>query len=229
MAVVAIATAQQSASGQELTPQPQPPADVPAIDAALSEPDETLEAPVAADVSTELAPAPEEAPALYGTQTFGDPQPLPMHAAPYDDGQPWVMDIRPSLKVPHAVVENPPLPPSDADARSCEGCGRAQASAADYARIYESIPFNRAEYNANPTYRHDSAMEILTGNARHQTIVRHSSTRPLAAVQRRPASPHYNYNPYTYGYLRPALRLNYYRYFPSLNPYINPWNLSGAF
>ena len=96
-----------------------------------------------------------------------------------------------------------------------------------YTEVYNSIPFNRAEYNRNPTYRHDSTMEILTGNSRTQTIVRHG--RPDTIVnsggRRGPAL----VNPAQFGYLRPALRLNYYRFFPSLNPYLNIWNLSGAF
>ncbi|MFN9720064.1 MAG: hypothetical protein ACK58L_15305 [Planctomycetota bacterium] len=44
----------------------------------------------------------------------------------------------------------------------------------EYQRVYNSIPFNRAEYNVNPSYRHDATMEILTGTARHQTIVQHN-------------------------------------------------------
>jgi hypothetical protein len=50
----------------------------------------------------------------------------------------------------------------------------AEADSAEYLRIYNSIPFRRAEYKANPNYRHDSAMEILTGNARHQTVINHN-------------------------------------------------------
>ena len=47
-------------------------------------------------------------------------------------------------------------------------------TAADYRRVYDSIPFSRSEYRVNPNYRHDSTMEILTGNSRHQTIVQHN-------------------------------------------------------
>ena len=50
----------------------------------------------------------------------------------------------------------------------------AKADSAEYRRIYNSIPFSRAEYKANPNYRHDSTMEILTGNARHQTVINHN-------------------------------------------------------
>jgi len=35
-----------------------------------------------------------------------------------------------------------------------------------YLRAYWSIPFRRAEYNRNPLYRHDAAMELVTGHPR---------------------------------------------------------------
>jgi hypothetical protein len=50
----------------------------------------------------------------------------------------------------------------------------AKADATEYRRVYDSVPFSRAEYKANPNYRHDSTMEILTGNARHQTVINHN-------------------------------------------------------
>ena len=62
----------------------------------------------------------------------------------------------------------------------------AVINSAEYRRVYNSIPFNRAEFRANPNYRHDSAMEILTGHPRHQTIVQHNH-EPKQPVQRIPA------------------------------------------
>jgi len=59
-------------------------------------------------------------------------------------------------------------------------------SASEYSRVYDSIPFSRSEYKANPNYRHDSAMEILTGNSRHQTIIQHNFEHKQP-VQRIPA------------------------------------------
>lgn len=66
----------------------------------------------------------------------------------------------------------------------------AKADSAEYRRIYNSIPFSRAEYKANPNYRHDSTMEILTGNARHQTVINHNfeHKEPVKHVPR-PAYP----------------------------------------
>jgi hypothetical protein len=58
-------------------------------------------------------------------------------------------------------------------------------TAADYRRVYDSIRFSRSEYRVNPNYRHDSTMEILTGNSRHQTIVQHNHEH-RQPVQRNP-------------------------------------------
>ncbi len=47
-------------------------------------------------------------------------------------------------------------------------------NSAEYRRVYRSIPFSRAEFSVNPNYRHDTTMEILTGNSHSQTIVQHN-------------------------------------------------------
>lgn len=81
----------------------------------------------------------------------------------------WVMEIEPAAKVPTASAGS-----IVANSGATETGNAIKFDRAEYARIYNSIPFNRAEYEVNPSYRHDSTMEILTGNARHQTIVRHN-------------------------------------------------------
>lgn len=85
---------------------------------------------------------------------------------------------------------------------------------ADYQRVYRSIPFNRAEYDANPTYRHDTTMEILTGNPRHQTIVKHTSIRHAGET---PVSSTTPAHLLPYRYNNPDRGLNYYFYFPYWN------------
>lgn len=140
----------------------------------------------------------------------------------------WSIQITPALKLnSEIVVSETQIVDQSVVSHQEEGHQPAMSReqfVSEYQRVYQSIPFNRAEYNRNPTYRHDSAMELLTGNARHQTIVKH---QPQQIV--RPAAQSRRLNPSQFGYLRPALRLNYYRYFPSLNPYLNRLNLSGAF
>lgn len=79
----------------------------------------------------------------------------------------WTMEIQPAIK-------RPAVPSIPIDARPAAEPGTDVIDPSAYSRIYNSIPFNRVEYDANPNYRHDSTMEILTGNARHQTIVQHN-------------------------------------------------------
>lgn len=63
----------------------------------------------------------------------------------------------------------------------------------DYERIYNAIPFNRTEYLANPSYRHEMAMELLTGNQR-QIVVHRNYTPKLNTPT--PRSPLFLYNRY---------------------------------
>jgi hypothetical protein len=44
-------------------------------------------------------------------------------------------------------------------------------SATSYIEVYQSIPFRRSEYLANPNYRHEATMELLLGQLRSKTIV----------------------------------------------------------
>jgi len=41
-----------------------------------------------------------------------------------------------------------------------------------YAEAYAQIPFSRSEYEANPAYRHDAAMELMFGMLRPMTVIR---------------------------------------------------------
>ncbi len=127
----------------------------------------------------------------------------------------WVMEITPALKLSSAAPGAPmPAPVADDDLFP-EAAAETPVNPREYARVYQSIPFNRAEFNSNPTYRHDAAMEILTGNARHQTIVQHNTERPDPVLQNPPFALPYRYN-------NPAQGLNYYFYFPY-------WNFRGFY
>ena len=69
---------------------------------------------------------------------------------------------------------NRPAAPATVPVADQASVAAPKVDQAEYQRIYNSIPFSRAEYRVNPGYRHDSAMEILTGNTRHQTMVQHN-------------------------------------------------------
>ncbi|MCA9036613.1 MAG: hypothetical protein KDA91_15865 [Planctomycetaceae bacterium] len=94
----------------------------------------------------------------------------------------WSIDISPAVNQMPVPMMTPVAPASVNPGEVVSGSPIVDP--ADYKRIFRSIPFNRAEYNANPSYRHDATMEILTGIGRHQTIVKHTNYRPP-----RPAPP----------------------------------------
>lgn len=56
--------------------------------------------------------------------------------------------------------------------------GQAGIDPADYVVAYNSVPFSRAEYDANPSYRHDAAMEMLTGQLRTKIVNQYPAPDP---------------------------------------------------
>ena len=50
-----------------------------------------------------------------------------------------------------------------------------------YLDVYNSIPFSRATYNADPMYRHNGTMELLIGELRPQTTYQ-SPARPMSPM-----------------------------------------------
>lgn len=53
---------------------------------------------------------------------------------------------------------------------------KQSVNAVDYSQIYRLIPYSRAEYLANPAYRHEATLEILFGEQRPTVI--HKQDRP---------------------------------------------------
>jgi hypothetical protein len=78
-----------------------------------------------------------------------------------------------SLKIVPATkaitADAPPQPAGD-QAKAAASAPTARS----YAAAYSSIPFSRAEYQANPSYRHDAAMELASGQLRPTTIFRNA-------------------------------------------------------
>jgi hypothetical protein len=84
-----------------------------------------------------------------------------------------------------------------------------------YRQIYEAIPFSRTEYLANPSYRHDATMELLTGQPRPVTVFRHYTSQvhetevytPYATY---PPGSLFRMDAWNYPYYRPPI----FRYLP---------------
>jgi hypothetical protein len=61
--------------------------------------------------------------------------------------------------------------PAEAEAEHAHSTERDPGSLARlYSEIYASIPFNRSDYDRNPSYRHDATMELLLGQLRPTVV-----------------------------------------------------------
>lgn len=100
------------------------------------------------------APAPAPVPAVAVVPATKLPQPAA-------DGLPVIIPGESSQCCDTTPAVNPP-----------EGTVDPRYLSQMYTEIYRSIPFNRAEYDANPSYRHDTAVEFLFGKMRPTVIHR---------------------------------------------------------
>lgn len=83
------------------------------------------------------------------------------------DGKVW---NKPSEDTQAAVSAAAPAP-AGADAAVSAASG-ILVPRMTYAQAYAQVPFLRSEYEANPGYRHDAAMEIMFGALRPTTVIR---------------------------------------------------------
>ena len=144
-----------------------------------------------------------------GQEPVADPN---VPAAPVADVAPVAVPVQDAP--PAKIVDNGPLPiiipaaklpvggqPGNQMIVTEQPSATTLINPAEYQRIYQSIPFSRAEYRNNPGYRHDTTMEILTGNPRHQTVIQHNHEHKQP-VRRIPAPelPSRVNQPYYYGF-----------------------------
>ena len=166
---------------------------------------EQVPTPPAADAGKSVLPAPDAA--KPATEQLGPGKPV--DAKPALKGAPATEADAPSKGVIIAeakIIIRPWNYESDrewdytlSNARETPPCGYRMT----YEEAYNSIPFRRSQYNAQPSYRHDAALELMFGVLRPTTIVRNST--PTVG----PEAPY----PYHNDYRR---RFNGW---PMLNPY----------
>jgi hypothetical protein len=141
-------------------------------------------APAAEVAEPETAPADEPPPPEFRDEATGRARvfglPDPIEPRTVDVGEGWSLTIAPAG----------PLAPTPA------------SPAAAYRTAYDAIPFSRAEWLANASYRHDSAMALLTGypvNGRAPAtseLERYQNPRTYLRTffpRLAPADVHYNY------------------------------------
>jgi hypothetical protein len=75
-------------------------------------------------------------------------------------------------------LDEPPMPPlpQSSSAPNDQPLIAVSDRVRGYREVYDAIPFSRAEYDANPSYRHDAAMEFLFGQLRPTVIQRGHTT-----------------------------------------------------
>jgi hypothetical protein len=120
---------------------------------------------------------------------------------------------------PASLPPAPSVAPPDTGVRTAHGVTVSPDPRSDiellgrrYAEAYRAIPFNRAEYDANPSYRHEAAMELVFGQMRPTTIVKQMGP----PKEEEPA-----YNPYQ-PYLPSSGDLYPWRTWPLRNPVFDP-------
>ena len=86
-----------------------------------------------------------------------------------------------------------------------------------YTQVYNAIPFSRAEYEANPGYRHEATMEFLFGQLRPTVIHRGTTTIRMTGSALLPGAAPYGpafgpgaWNSYYAPYLSTPYALPYY-------------------
>ncbi len=100
------------------------------------------------------------------------------------------------------------------------GESKRSISPAQYQAVYNSIPFSRAEYLANPSYRHEATMEMLFGELRPTVI--HKQDKPQRVYNQpqltEPPVPH----PIPFNWYSPAYGYGPASYFGWRYPYWTP-------
>ncbi|MBA3312686.1 MAG: hypothetical protein M3552_05475 [Planctomycetota bacterium] len=153
------------------------------------------------------------------------PSPVePGEAAPVDEFAPFVEpEIVPAQGVPTDGTGEFEIVPGNATEvevpPETEGAAEttAKVDPASYWTIYRSIPFLRTQYEANPSYRHDATMELMTGRARPTVIHHHHEASHRGFTSPPPAAiPPYIYDVYLgqiptfiQRYLPPAIPFGY--------------------
>ena len=107
-----------------------------------------------------------------------------------------------------AAVSGPSTPPAPAvSGEPVSAASGIPVPRMTYAEAYTQIPFSRSEYEANPGYRHDAALELMFGVLRPVTVMR--STTPY--FSRYPDLFRYRYSVYPYnsaGGGAPSMNMN---------------------
>ncbi|MEW4489841.1 hypothetical protein AB1L42_17290 [Thalassoglobus sp. JC818] len=160
---------------------PAPAADsAPASDVAPAAAPEPATDPAPA---AETAPVADPAPAAEPEPAAEELPPLPPEPEKVEEKAPVVIPSKngqTTLLNGNWSIRITPAPRPQTDDASAEKLAKVDT----YKQIYDAIPYRRADYLANPNYRHDTAVEILFGEMRPTVI--HRQDQPQRVVNPRP-------------------------------------------
>ncbi|WP_145367182.1 hypothetical protein [Maioricimonas rarisocia] len=136
-------------------------------------------------------------------------------SAPDDATAPLALDDAtappaPGVAPPAAPVEEGPVAEGSMTVQPLDGVSRVMVNGMTYEQAYASIPYRRHEYLANPSYRHEAAMELLFGQMRPTTIHKQQAARWVHEPELTPYRP---YIPAKFDYWtvpRPVIGLPYW-------------------
>jgi hypothetical protein len=151
--------------------------------------------------------APQQPRSLFQLASFGNDVPT--------------LPPMPDIPEPAAISE--PLAPATAEPATAEPAAAESPASASapvvdplelarkYREIYHAIPFDRSEHDANPSYRHEAALEILFGKMR-PTVVNRNHTRVDVNLPElpywQPYYGRYGFNSYYYPFYTPGYRVH---------------------
>lgn len=124
---------------------------------------------------------------------------------PVDDGA-----DAPAPPAPGFVPPSVPQPPAGPVIRPNEKNYPVAIDGMTYQQAYASIPYRRHEYLANPSYRHEAAMELLFGKMRPTTINKQVTSRWVPEPELTPYRPYIPSNSDYWTVPRPVIGLPYW-------------------
>jgi hypothetical protein len=118
--------------------------------------------------------------------------------------------INPAIPAVAATLAQPPAVPNDLGILIVPAVPRHVAvNGQSYDDAYRAVPYSLTEYLANPSYRHDAAMELLFGAMRPTTVHRELPAQVAEQPEWTPYRPYLNAQ-WDYFQTAPLLRPRYY-------------------
>lgn len=99
-------------------------------------------------------------------------QPAGVVDLPAPSDKAWTIEIRPADYSAAATGSQRATASAVDPVATAAAASGALVPQMTYQEAYRAVPFNREEYEANPGYRHDAAIELMYGSLRPTTVIK---------------------------------------------------------